>query len=469
MNILSFSQRCAKSLLVVATTLAVLTGCTIDPAINISPNSPSQATAATVAGINALFVGLQTSAGVHYSGARSRIGGLWTWQVVICPTRASRTQYFPWNNYETSPAGAQMTDPWGTGYNTVKMANDIIEFSAKADFGSGATAERSRNTYVAMAKCYKAFALGELAALYGSIPVELNGTEPPRYVSQREAYSRVQSLLDEALTAFGQGTATLTGDLNFRGDATRWIEVANTLKARYFLHTKNYPAALAAARNGIKAATRGAFAVYSSNELEQNLWSFWVQCEPGNVFVADKYYIDVITSEPNDRRLNDFLEPNEDGQHVGFALPTRYPASRTDVSAAERDNPKYYSTIKKFAAFEAPFPLVTYQENVLILAECLARTGAVSDAVTQVNLIRTAAGLPAFSSTNAADVIAQVLKQKYIQLFLEGQSYHDMRRTGTLPRSPITIPVRLRYPDLEISVNPNTPADSDMLNTELRP
>ena len=83
--------------------------------------------------------------------------------------------------------------------------------------------------------------------------------------------------------------------------------------------------------------------------------------------------------------------------------------------------------------------------------------------MTDVNIIRNAAGLPAFASTDPLVTGIEILKQKYLQLFLEGQSYNDMRRTKTLPDPQPGRNFRIHYPTTEINANPNTPADADAL------
>lgn len=104
------------------------------------------------------------------------------------------------------------------------------------------------------------------------------------------------------------------------------------------------------------------------------------------------------------------------------------------------------------------FPFISYKENMLILAEAQARTGQTADATTALNTIRKEAGLKDYSGN---DLIGEILHQKFLQLFLEGQVYTDMRRTKTKP-SP-NMPMRFIYPITEYNANPNVPKDSETL------
>ena len=43
-------------------------------------------------------------------------------------------------------------------------------------------------------------------------------------------------------------------DIYFNGDKDKWIAAANTLKARFYLHQKDYSNALSAAQTGISSS-----------------------------------------------------------------------------------------------------------------------------------------------------------------------------------------------------------------------
>lgn len=110
-------------------------------------------------------------------------------------------------------------------------------------------------------------------------------------------------------------------------------------------------------------------------------------------------------------------------------------------------------------------------ETSFIRAECLARTGSLDDAVTLLNTLRAAGGLGNYGGANTQlDVVREILRQKYIALFLEGQAYHDMRRTNTLPRRADgggRAPLRFTYPLNERLRRPDVPADNDNLVSAL--
>ena len=126
------------------------------------------------------------------------------------------------------------------------------------------------------------------------------------------------------------------------------------------------------------------------------------------------------------------------------------------------------AAVNKYRAYNASFPLISYQENLLIRAEAKARTGDNGGAIADLNVIRTGAGLAAKTAANfptTADLITEILKQKYLQLFLEGQDYHDMRRVNKTDGRPLFrsgIPYRFFYTQSEQITNLNVPTGEDL-------
>jgi hypothetical protein len=453
------------NLLVAVFLLTFLSGCDKDLVdLNNSPNAISTGSLKTIQGQQALTIGIQSVVGDWYSGDRSRLLSIWTRQM-CAPAGLGRVQPVAWNTYLLERAPDSPDDYiWKMAYNVVKLANDVFDNAPSA----GLSAE-GQNLYIGMAKFYKALALGELAAMYGSIPIETR-VQMPAFVTQSAAYIQVQTLLSEAIASFQAGTVTDAKDLNFSGDATLWIAACNSLKARYYMHTLNYANALTCANAGITAGAGTVNGIWSTTIGEYSPWSHWVNTETGDPIRANKYYINMLTSEAGDTRLAAFFNAATGASGiVGFDVYGDLNGTGDELDGT------LAAEINKYAPFNAPFPLISYEENVLIRAEATARTSGAAAAIADVNVIRTVAGLTALTTgavtTNADTCITEILKQKYIQLFLEGQNYHDMRRVAhtdagrTYYRN--GIPPRFLYPEAETTTNPNVPADNASTVNEL--
>lgn len=432
----------------------ILTSCQIDKSVNVDPNSIAEENVKSVNGINALFVALQVNVADTYSRDRSRISSIWTWQM-CAPPGIARPQPVQWNEYFMNTDGPT-DDYWVITYRGVKIANDIINFTPDVFTGDNA---KTGNLIMGVAKVYKAMLLGEAAATYGSIPITIVGTTPPTFVAQDVVYTYVQTLLDEAIALFANGTAAYTRDLNFKGDGAKWTAVANSYKARYFLQIGNYTSALAASNNGIADASGSIYGFYSDNPGEHAPWGQWVLDE-AEAIRGEKYFVDLLKSEAGDTRLSKYFSPNADGKYYGFAVhaASKYP-NPVDPNEQNVDN---CVRMKKYSAYADKFPLIRYEENVLIQAECQARANDPA-AITNVNIIRNQNGLTNFSGSGQVAIIAEILKQKFLELYLEGQAWHDMRRTGTLPDYVKGANVRWLYGQSEKNANPNVPQDNDDL------
>lgn len=455
-----------KSILVFMSILPILfvggiffTSCNIDESINVDPNAIAESKVKSLDGVRSLLVGLQVNVGDTYSRDRSRIASIWSWQM-CAPPGVGRAQPVAWNEYNMLSDGPT-DDYWIITYRGVKLANDIIEFTP--DVFTGALAPQG-NVYLGIAKAYKAMLLGEAAATWGSIPIDITGIEPPDFVDQQTAYNYVQTLLDEAIGHFSGETAAVDRDLNFKGDKDKWIAVIHSLKARYYLHVGDYANALTQANLGIADAAGSLMSFFSDNTGEYASWGMWVQNE-NETIRAEKYFVDLLKSEPNDARLAEYFNPNSDGVFYGYAIhgASLYPNA---VLPDEKDLEKTVR-MKKYSTFSESFPIIRWEENVLIKAEAEARTGNVPGAVGDVNIIRQKAGLTDFASTDQNAVIQEVLKQKFLELYLEGQSWHDQRRTGTMPdpsfKATGNTNIRFIYGQSERNANPKVPADDDLL------
>ncbi len=195
----------------------VMSSCDIDDSINQSPNAINESNVKSVTGIKGLLISMQVAAADFYSGDRSRVGSMLARQM-CAPPGLGRPQPVAWNSYQMQTDGF-VDDMWKLGYRGVRIANDIINYSPEVNFGTDN--EIQRNVYIGIAKVYKALFLGELAAYYGSIPVEITGLQAPTFVSHAQAYEKVQQLLDEAIAGFTK-SISLPQDLNFGGNIDKW-------------------------------------------------------------------------------------------------------------------------------------------------------------------------------------------------------------------------------------------------------
>ncbi|HVS61656.1 MAG TPA: RagB/SusD family nutrient uptake outer membrane protein, partial [Gemmatimonadaceae bacterium] len=147
----------------------------------------------------------------------------------------------------------------------------------------------------------------------------------------------------------------------------------------------------------------------------------------------------------------------------GTVPDTRVAVTNAGKFGTDTRTPLYIQT--KYASSSSPIPIASYKEAQLIIAEVAQGQTAVNI----INALRTARGLPTFSSTDPVAIAAEVTESRRRELFLEGQHLFDVRRLN-LPLDPAAgIPYSTVYlkggnygtercfpvPDVERLNNPN--------------
>ncbi|HET9949579.1 MAG TPA: RagB/SusD family nutrient uptake outer membrane protein [Longimicrobiales bacterium] len=89
----------------------------------------------------------------------------------------------------------------------------------------------------------------------------------------------------------------------------------------------------------------------------------------------------------------------------------------------------------KFSGPDSPMELASWEEAQLIVAEAAVEDGRLQDAVDIITALHANVGLPGFSSTDAGEIMSQIVYERSAELFLEGQHLQDIKRLG-IPLDP---------------------------------
>jgi hypothetical protein len=100
-------------------------------------------------------------------------------------------------------------------------------------------------------------------------------------------------------------------------------------------------------------------------------------------------------------------------------------------------SPVEYWAPKKYSGLDTPVPIARYEEAVLIRAEAARAAGSLTEAVAFINQLHSRVGLPPYSSTDAQDILRQIIEERSRELFLEGQRLFDITRFS-IPLRPAT-------------------------------
>ena len=402
--------------------------------LTTDPNRPSEATTAQ------LLTAVQVQQFIQHTGALARLHSMWTQQMA-----GTDRQYIQQAMYQITED--DFSGEWngfygGGGLQDMRLiqeratdANDLI--------------------FRGIAKVWEAFAMGTATSIWGDIPYSeaAAGVDNPKLDPQAEVYAKIQTVLDEAIADLSSGTGVGPGpvDMIYGGDASLWVNLAHTLKARFYLHTAEqdqtaYAKALAEAQKGIADSTGDMKTLHTDAATEANIWHQFFR-DRDSYMRAGKTLVDTMVAR-NDPRLPNYFARNQAGQFVG-ANQGEPQAAQHSLPSALRLSPSY------------PQPLVTWTENQLIIAEAAFKTGNSALALSALNLVRQGVGLPPVSASGNA-LLHAIMIEKWITLFQNIEALSDYRRTCSPNLKPAgnatAIPGRIFYAFSERNTNPNIPA-----------
>jgi starch-binding outer membrane protein, SusD/RagB family len=462
-NKMKFKMKNIKNITIFLLLAICVVGCNFYEGKNIDPDAP------TAVNPDGLLKGIQLANIEVQLGQSQRILGMWTGQY-----RGVQLLYLALHEYNIS--AVESNETWNFTYQSVVKQSRIMREGLKDD-----------PFYQGVGKIMEAHALGTLAALYGDIPFsEIAQDENfpnPKFDNQRSVYAGIQTMLDEAIVDLRKitGTRNVASDLLFKGAHLRWIEVAYTLKGRYYMETKEYDKAYTASLTGISSG---------ANSLK-----FF---PPGTAI--------------GDGNLMNMMIANRGGYFsTGTTFLTRLlgrtnaAGSRNNSKTIEDARSKYYTIVgtsstteRGVAAQKAPMPLVIFEENLLNLAESGLRTKGIAEGLLQLNKLRAylnvrgnaftpnattdtvrydpyvandflAGGIENRSNlTQERALLREIIEERYVSLYGQILPFNDLRRLAKTesdirPPIPFNTPVtskhpeRLIYAQSEINANPFLP------------
>lgn len=427
---------------------------------DVSPNDPAVVTPGL------LLTAAQVATFSTISGGISRTTTSWIQQ-----TNGCQFQSGDYSNYKLFENDTD--NDWNTIYqNTLMPLETII---------TDKTYATGNPYYVGIAQVLKALNLGIATDLWGDIPNSeaLKGLEGassynPAYDSQESVYASIQQLLSDGIANLSKAPGDNTrlpgaDDLVFAGDASKWIQTAWMLKARYANHLSG--------RNGSQSATDAlshlthvdgstdALAVFDAGS-GPNQWYAFEAARSGYVR-TNKFFTDML-HDMNDPRLEFFVAANVNGNFNG--APT---------GSGDTDS----SYVGPYLAGTATttLPIVTLVEAKFIEAEANFRAGNLAAAAAAHNAavlasVQQVTGAPAdaaFTLAQASETLltitmSKIMTHKYIAMFGQIEAFNDWRRSGIPALTPnpngtiSSIPVRYPTPLGERVNNSNAKSVQDL-------
>ncbi|WP_263834537.1 SusD/RagB family nutrient-binding outer membrane lipoprotein [Salinibacter sp.] len=425
-----------------AVILAVgLTACDLTEGFDEDPNAPGDAPDTKV--LNSAEVG----AILFQDGNHARLTSMFTEQL-----NGADRQYAGQDRPQYGVTASDVNNLWITGYADAIGDLEVVKRKARS---------ANNDLLLGISQAVQALTFGTKASLHGDVPyqeaVQGNDNLNPSFDSQLLVYDEaVVSQLDSAITNISNGGVSPgEDDVFFEGSPAPWIEVANTLKARYILHMAHvdegpasdysFQDAYDAAEDGISSSNNNLVAPHGlANGVNSN--PFWVfRDERGDDMDAGGSYAARLLDEDSDvyrgnaktdetDRFDDYFFVDDGGTYDMAG------------NASTNDQPGF------FYSQGSDFPIVTYVENELIKAEAALQSGSqtFADALAALNNARSATEQKfggTYEAYEASDfqsggianpggltqeeaLLKEILEEKYLALISNIEAFADLRRTN---------------------------------------
>jgi hypothetical protein len=303
-------------------------------------------------------------------------------------------------------------------------------------------AEEGQPYYSGIAKILMAHSLGVITTFFGDVPFSeaFEGSEnlKPKFDTQEEVYTAIQTLLSEAVSELSQPAVPggpASDDLIFGGNAARWIAAAHSMKARFHLHlVKRDPQAaskaLAELASGITGVATEVRFRFGAGTTESNPYSQFGQQRPNTLLIHPQFQEWMDSNA--DPRIPKYMENTSNGW-VFFNGP-----NNTNLYWAYNAAPMTLMSYTESKFLEAEARLRTATDAAGITAAETALKEAVEASMTQLGIAPASfAAYVAARATfaglaDAEERLERIMEEKYVALYAQSEPeiWTDFRRTG---------------------------------------
>jgi len=333
------------------------------------------------------------------------------------------------------------SDLWPQLFSFIFQANSAIEGLTGTNSSSLTTATKQQ--LLGEAKFLRAFYYFYLTNVYGDVPLitttDYTITAKLSRAPQSAVYQQIIADLKDAQTLLSPNyldsrLLKYTGTPE-RVRPTSWA--ASSLLARVYLYTSDYSGAAIQATAVINNSAQFSLTSLNSTFLANSPEAIW-QLQPvgaNNVInTLDGYYFTVPSTGFDDDRsfyLNPTLISSFESGDGRFA---KWVGVYGSGSSAVYYPYKYkQSAIGTGSAQTEYLMVLRLAEQYLIRAEAEANLNQTGPAISDLNTIRTRAGLLNTTATTQATLLTAIQHERQVELFSEwGHRWFDLKRTGTI-------------------------------------
>jgi hypothetical protein len=371
-----------------------------------------------------VYASMRAGTSSFENGAISIYCGLSADEIVNTSSSSTYDPFF--KNVIPSNSTTILATFWAGPYNTIYRANAILEGLNKTT----ALSDSVKKQLTGEMKVVRALTYFYLTGLYGDVPLITSSDYKQNVTVPRTASSKIyQQMVTDLIDA----EALLSNDYQGMGKARPNKQTAAALLARVYLSGKDWVNAEAQASQVINSGLYNIVTELNSVFTENSNETIWEIASPGeasnsaegSVFIPSSSKVKptfeispylLNTFEPGDLRAANWLNSNT-VSGVTYYYPYKY-QNRALSPVTE------YDVVLRLA------------EQYLIRAEAIAQQSPnrIPDAINDLNIIRTRAGLaPSSTTISQAQCLAAVAQERRVELFTEwGQRWLDLKRTGNI-------------------------------------
>ena len=374
------------------------------------------------AAISGIYSQMMESLGGFANGNITLFTGLSSDELVNYSTDNDQIQFY--QNSLTSSTGSTSL-LWTQAYQFLNYVNSLLEGLSNTQ----GVSVPLKQQLIGEAKFIRAFCHFYLVNLFGNIPLVTSSDYRINSIASRTPKSQIYQQIVKDLT---DAQNLMVSDYSFsNGERVRpnkWA--ATALLARVYLYEEDWVDAEALATAVINNISNYSLvsnldSVFLANNVEA-IWQLKPVVPGINTFEASMFIL--TTTPPDSRALSqNLLNAFEKGDNRKKA----WIDSTTDAV-----NSYYYPF--KYKVYVNPtvseyYMVLRLAEQFLIRAEARSHQNKLSDAISDLNTIRTRAGLPDLSSSlSQAQVFSAVAQERRVELFAEwGHRWLDLKRTNT--------------------------------------
>lgn len=379
--------------------------------------------------------------------------------VVLNPA-SIKTQYELCRYVNQNAQGVSNTTnyQWSYMYNMITASNGVLDLCKNVTF-SGTGAETKKATVRAWAYWWRAYAYGQIGSMYYAGIIQNNtpsaATTNGNYVTKEAIIAQSNANYDSCVAALGAAssvadyTATITKLVpsflqKGKGGALTidmWKRNVNTMKARNILVNTTVSA--------MSAAQWGTILTLTTDGVKSTDLIFTARTDAAGSFietsVADKTSQSSATGSTNtyklsERWVQDFRtgDKRKDNNVLTLASVGLFNTDRGNVFNTRytlKNGGNALAGVITYSNTTAGANEITiaatYEENELMKAEALIKTGSIDLGVKSIDAVRTyqGAGLAAIAAgSTAAAAYEELRAERRIGLAFKGLSFYDARR-----------------------------------------